>query len=109
MALSGYIQPTGDGLEQTAVLLIEFPVGCWFCEVPEPTGILLIEPPAGQTVKLTRDLVRVEGRLKLNSSDRKIFCTPSTTHGSVRRISQPFGRTVGALAGPLFRRPGYHD
>lgn len=73
VALSGYIQPTGDGLEQTAVLLIEFPVGCWFCEVPEPTGILLIEPPAGQTVKLTRDLVRVEGRLKLNSSDPEDF------------------------------------
>jgi hypothetical protein len=71
--LSGYIQPTGDGLDQTAVLLIEFPVGCWFCEVPEPTGIILVEPPAGQTVKLTRDLIQVEGRLKLNASDPEEF------------------------------------
>jgi len=73
VTLSGYIQPSGDGLEQSAVLLIEFPVGCWFCEVPEPTGIILVEMPAGQTARLTRDLVQVEGRLKLNASDPEEF------------------------------------
>jgi tetratricopeptide (TPR) repeat protein len=73
VVLHGFVQPTGDGIDQIAVLLIEYPVGCWFCEVPEPTGILLVEPPAGKTVKLTRELVRVEGRIKLNFTDPEEF------------------------------------
>lgn len=69
----GYMQPIGDGLEQSAVLLIEFPVGCWFCEVPEPTGIVLVESPEDKPIRLTRELVRVEGRLKLNFNDPEDF------------------------------------
>jgi hypothetical protein len=69
--LTGYLQPTGDGLEQPTVLLIEYPVGCWFCEVPEPTGIVLVESPAG--ARMTRELVRVEGVLRLNSTDPEEF------------------------------------
>jgi tetratricopeptide (TPR) repeat protein len=73
VVMTGFIQPTGEGLEQLAVLLIEYPVGCWFCEIPEPTGIVLVEPPAGQVVQLTREAVRIEGRLKLNARDPEEF------------------------------------
>jgi hypothetical protein len=73
VVLTGFLQPTGDSIDQIAVLLIEYPVGCWFCEVPEPTGIVLVEPPADKTIRLTRENVRVEGVLKLNSSDPEEF------------------------------------
>jgi hypothetical protein len=67
VVLTGYMQPTGEDAEQTEVLLIEFPVGCWFCEAPEPTGILLVQPV--NPVRMTRDAVRVEGVLQLNRND----------------------------------------
>jgi len=73
VVLMGFLQPTGDTIDQSAVLLIEYPIGCWFCEVPEPTGIVLVEPPADKTIRLTREAVRVEGRLKLNAKDPEEF------------------------------------
>ena len=41
-------------------LLIEYPVGCWYCEMPEITGIVFVELPADRTVRLTRNPVKVE-------------------------------------------------
>ncbi|MBX7103150.1 MAG: hypothetical protein K1X57_03665 [Gemmataceae bacterium] len=73
VSMLGFLQPTGEGLEQQAVLLIEYPVGCWFCEIPEPTGIVLVEAPEGKLIRLTRELVRVEGRLRLNTKDPEEF------------------------------------
>src|SRR5262249_50468014 len=61
--ITGFIQPIGDDLEMSQFMLIEYPVGCWFCEVPEPTGIILVELEQNRTVKLTRDLVKIEGVL----------------------------------------------
>jgi tetratricopeptide (TPR) repeat protein len=69
VVLTGFMQPTGDGLEQFAVLLLEYPVGCWYCELPEPTGLILVLAPEGKAIAINRDIVRVEGRLKLNSKD----------------------------------------
>ncbi|MFL5331183.1 MAG: tetratricopeptide repeat protein [Gemmataceae bacterium] len=69
VTLNGFMQPTGGGLAQTDVLLIEFQVGCWFCNSPEPTGIVRVEMPKGKMIQLTRDAVRVEGVLTLNSAD----------------------------------------
>jgi thioredoxin-like negative regulator of GroEL len=73
VSLTGFLQPIGDALDSDLFLLIEFPVGCWFCEVPEPTGIVLIELPAGKTAALTRTQVKVTGRLVLNDSDPEHF------------------------------------
>jgi hypothetical protein len=73
VALTGFMQPIGDGLEMASFLMIEYPVGCWFCEVPEPTGIVLVDLPPGKTVTLTRNLVKIEGRLALNASDPENF------------------------------------
>ncbi len=73
VVLTGFIQPTGDGLEQSAVLLIEYPVGCWFCELPEPTGIIQVDAAENKLITMTRELVRVEGQLKLNSKDPESF------------------------------------
>ena len=73
VVLAGYMQPIGDGLEVGTFLLMEYPVGCWFCEVPEPTGLVLVELPADKAAAVTRSLVRVEGRLALNATDPELF------------------------------------
>src|SRR5207302_2829149 len=73
VALIGYMQPLGDELETGAFLLIEYPVGCWFCEVPEPNGIVLVELPENKSTTLTRKEIKIEGTLVLNSKDPEQF------------------------------------
>jgi hypothetical protein len=72
-SLTGYLQPVGDEAEAGSFLLIENPVGCWFCEVPEPTGVILLELPAGKTATLTKNQIKVTGRLALNLTDPETF------------------------------------
>jgi hypothetical protein len=71
--LTGYMQPLGDDLEVGAFLLIEYPVGCWYCEMPGVANIVLVEQPAGKTRHVTRAAVRVTGTLHLNSTDPENF------------------------------------
>jgi hypothetical protein len=73
VALSGFMQPLGEDLEVGSFMLIEYPVGCWYCEVPEMTGILLVELPPGRTANYTRGLVKVTGKLTLNATDPENF------------------------------------
>jgi hypothetical protein len=71
--LIGFMQPLTDEREMSAFLLIEYPVGCWYCEMPEVTGIILVELPPNKTKTYTRSLVKVTGRLALNSTDPENF------------------------------------
>jgi hypothetical protein len=71
--LVGFMQPLNGDAEAGAFLLIEYPVGCWFCEQPEVTGIVLVELPKEQTRSVTRARLRVTGMLKLNASDPENF------------------------------------
>ena len=64
MTLTGFMQPLGEDLEMGTFMLIQYPVGCWYCEMPEVTGIVFVELPRGKTTTYTRGLVRVVG-LKL--------------------------------------------
>ncbi len=73
ISLNGYMQPLGSELEMGTFLLIEYPVGCWYCEMPEITGIVLVELPEGKSARYTRGPVQIEGTLKLNSSDPENF------------------------------------
>lgn len=73
VSLLGFMQPIGDDLETGLFLLIEYPVGCWFCEVPEPVGIVLVEMPENKSTMLTRSAIKVEGTLSLNSADPEQF------------------------------------
>lgn len=73
VTLSGYLQPLGDDPEGGAFMLIENPVGCWYCEMPDMTGIVFVELPAGQLHRATRDPVKVTGKLKLNDGDPESF------------------------------------
>jgi tetratricopeptide (TPR) repeat protein len=73
VTLTGYLHPLGEGAESAAFLLVEYPIGCWYCEQPEPTGIVLIELFEGKTHPYTRSQVRVRGKLILNASDPENF------------------------------------
>lgn len=72
--MKGYVQPLlGSDLEMTSFLLIEYPVGCWYCEVPELTAMIYVELPLDKSLRFTRDLVEIRGKLKLNSTDPEDF------------------------------------
>jgi hypothetical protein len=71
--LSGFIQPLDDEPEMVAFLLIEHPVGCWFCEMPDLSGMVMVQLQPGKTAVQNRNLVKVVGTLRLNSSDPESF------------------------------------
>ena len=73
IALSGFMQPLGNDLEVSSFMLIEYPVGCWYCETPEITSIVLVELAPGKTRTVSRGLVKVTGKLTLNRSDAENF------------------------------------
>jgi hypothetical protein len=73
VSLSGFMQPFGDDSECAAFMLIEYPVGCWYCEMPAVTGIVLVELPRDQTFTCRRGLIKATGKLMLNSTDPEGF------------------------------------
>ncbi len=73
VTLTGFMQPLGEDLELSAFLLIEYPVGCWYCEMPAATGIVYVELPAEKTIGYGRTAVKIEGKLTLNSNDPENF------------------------------------
>ncbi len=73
VAMTGFMYPIGEDPDMPAFLFIESPVGCWYCEMPETTGIVFVELPRGQTARYQRGLVRIVGRLTLNANDPEDF------------------------------------
>jgi hypothetical protein len=74
VTLLGYMAPTNKGDETVAsFLLTEYPIGCWFCESPGPTQIVLIGLAEGKAVEPTRNVVKIHGTLKLNRTDPERF------------------------------------
>ena len=73
VALDGYQQPIGEGTDLGAFLLVENPVGCWYCEMPEMTALVLVELPEGKAGTRTRARLRITGTLALNAADPENF------------------------------------
>jgi tetratricopeptide (TPR) repeat protein len=73
VSLTGFMQPLGEDVELGSFMLIEYPVGCWYCEMPEITGIVLVDLPPGKTTTLTREQVKITGRMALNAKDPENF------------------------------------
>ena len=73
MVLRGYMQPLGEDTDLGAFMLVEHPIGCWFCEMPDMAHIVLVELPEGKSGRYTRDPVRVSGKLQLNANDPENF------------------------------------
>jgi Tfp pilus assembly protein PilF len=83
VSLTGFMQPVSLAPTVTGFMLIEYPIGCWFCETPEPAGIIYIEIAGSKAVPLKRGRVKVEGTLKLNTSDPEDFLY-TVTGASIR-------------------------
>ncbi len=83
VSLTGFMQPVTMDIDVSGFLLVEYPIGCWFCETPEPSGLLYIEIAGGKTVRVKRGRVKVEGTLKLNHADPEDFLY-TLTGASVR-------------------------
>jgi len=73
VSLSGFMQPLGEDLQSRTFMLIEYPVGCWYCETPSITGIVMVVLPSGKTATFTRGSIKITGKLTLNSTDPENF------------------------------------
>lgn len=71
--MTGFMYPLRPDRPGRAFLFLEFPVGCWFCEMPETTSIVHVVLPEGETTDHRRDLLRIRGRLELNPDDPEDF------------------------------------
>ncbi|QVL30100.1 tetratricopeptide repeat protein [Telmatocola sphagniphila] len=69
VTITGFEFSTAEAVEINNFLLLEFPIGCWFCESPEPTGLIQVELAAGKATTLQRGPVQVVGKLVLNKND----------------------------------------
>ena len=73
VTITGFMQPVRDELAVTGFLLLEYPVGCWFCETPEATGLVSVELQAGRSTQLKKGLIKVTGRLSLNRDNPETY------------------------------------
>jgi hypothetical protein len=69
VTLTGFMQPVRDELAVTGFLLLEYPVGCWFCESPEAAGMVNVVLKPGTSADFKKTLVKVTGTLALNRTD----------------------------------------
>jgi len=82
VSVTGFMAPGagGRGDELAGFVLTENPVGCWFCETPGPTQVLVVELADGLTAEPTRQVVKITGTLKLNRTDPEQY--PFTLTGA---------------------------
>lgn len=73
VSLVGTVQADGSDEGSGSFLLIEYPVGCWFCESPEFTSIVQVQLAQGQPAFARVGVVRVEGVLQLNRTSPEDF------------------------------------
>lgn len=71
VTLTGFMQPTDAAVP--TFLLLEYPLGCWFCETPDPTGLLNVELKGGTTTEYKRGLLKLTGTLVLNRDNPEAF------------------------------------
>jgi hypothetical protein len=73
VSLAGFLHPLGEETELSSFLLIQYPVGCWYCEMPELTAMIRVDLPPGETTTARKGLLRVTGTLSLNETDPEGF------------------------------------
>lgn len=71
--LVGYMCPLDEVGEINAFLLLETPVGCFYCQPASPTGIVYVELGKGRREPLRFEPVRVTGSLRLNHDNPEDF------------------------------------
>ena len=73
VSLTGFMQSAQGGLAASSFLLLEYPVGCWFCETPDPTGLINVELAAGKAAEIRRGLGKITGTLELNRDNPESY------------------------------------
>jgi hypothetical protein len=73
VTLTGFMQSTKDDPAVASFLLLEYPVGCWFCETPDPTGLIFVGIKDGKLVDARRGLMKVTGTLVLNRDNHESY------------------------------------
>ena len=71
--LNGYMQPLDEEQDVNAFLFVEYPIGCWYCEMPEITAIVIVQLPKDKTCSYSRHMLHVTGKLELNSTDPESY------------------------------------
>jgi hypothetical protein len=71
--VQGFLHPLAQHPHAQEFLLVPYPIGCWFCETPEPTSMIYVKLAAGRQVENTRSLMLVTGRLQLNRDNPETF------------------------------------
>ncbi len=68
VVLTGFIAPA-PSVDPGSFLLTEYPIGCWFCESPDPTGMIRVDLADNATAERSKGAVKVEGVWRLNRTD----------------------------------------
>lgn len=71
--IEGHMQPVGEEHESSTFLLLENPVGCWYCEMPSLNGMVLIELKDSKVVRMSRQAQIIRGKLQLRKDDPEKF------------------------------------
>ena len=69
VSIVGFVRNRSGEGDVTEFLFTEFPVGCWFCELPEPAGIVRVQLAAGKSTQIGTTSIKIVGTLKLNRTD----------------------------------------
>lgn len=71
--LVGFMSPLDEVGQLRTFMLLEYPVGCFYCLVPDPAGIVLVDLKAGKSEPLRYEPIKVSGTLRLNADDPEDF------------------------------------
>jgi hypothetical protein len=71
--IEGHMQPVGEEHESSTFLLLENPVGCWYCEMPSLNGMVLVELKDSKVVRMSRQAQIIKGKLQLRKDDPEKF------------------------------------
>jgi len=72
ISLTGFMVLNGQD-SQAEFLLVENAIGCWFCEQPSPTQLLVVRMKEGTTADSARRMQSITGTLKLNRDDPEAY------------------------------------
>lgn len=67
--LTGFMCPENEMGEMHSFLLLEVPVGCFYCQTIPPAGIVLVELESGRRAPLAFEPVQVTGIWHVNRDD----------------------------------------
>jgi hypothetical protein len=71
--LIGFLRSDRPENQLRSFQLVEYPIGCWFCDIPDASGIIDVSLREDATVERSRTAITIIGTLKLNRDDPEDF------------------------------------